>query len=272
MRRKFKEENYDLIHCHWGYNTLFTYNKKIPIVTTYHGSDLQGEIDKFGSLSIKAYVMIFISRLSIYFSYVNIFVSERLARSVPRKTNNFKNHIIPMGFDEKKFIQSDKIKSKSKLGLSKSKKYVLFAGNYSQPVKGYLLAKKVMDFLDESYEMITLDYSPYDSMIDYMNSSDVLLMTSYQEGAPVIVKEAVACGLRVVSTDVGDVKKIIKDISNCFVVKNRNPEEIAAKIIESTSIVSSKIASRKIRSFSSEKMNSKVYELYLIIIRKRKFQ
>ena len=71
---------------------------------------------------------------------------------------------------------------------------MLFAGNYSQNVKGYPLADAVMKILDESFEIIKLDYVPHDDIIYYMNSSEVLLMTSYSEGSPVIIKEALACG------------------------------------------------------------------------------
>ena len=262
LRLLIRTKRYDFIHCHWGFNTIFAYNHKIPIITTYHGSDLQGVIDKSGKLIIKAYVLIFFSRLSTYISKANIFVSERLLRSVPRKIINETNIILPMGYNEKKFRPLNKIESKNKLGLSKKKKYVLFAGNYSQNVKGYLLADEVMKILDESFEIIKLDYAPHDDIIDYMNSSEVLLMTSYSEGAPVIVKEALACGLPVVSTDVGDVKNLIKLYPNCFVVKTRDPQEIASLVIKSTNTKIQNLSFKGITAYTGERMNNKLYKFY----------
>ena len=162
-----------------------------------------------------------------------------------------------MGYNEKKFRPLKKIESKDKLGLNKKKKYVLFAGNYSQNVKGYPLADAVMKILDESFEIIKLDYVPHDDIIYYMNSSEVFLMTSYSEGSPVIIKEALACGLPVVSTDVGDVKKITKLYSNCFVVKTRDPLEIASLVIKSTKTKTENLPFKGITAYTSERLNNK---------------
>ena len=43
----------------------------------------------------------------------------------------------------------------------------------------------------------------------FYSAADVLVLCSLQEGSPTVIKEALACGTPVVSTDVGDVAKII---------------------------------------------------------------
>lgn len=45
----------------------------------------------------------------------------------------------------------------------------------------------------------------------YMNRSDVFLLLSHFEGAPVVITEALACGLPVISTDVGQIKNMIPE-------------------------------------------------------------
>ena len=40
----------------------------------------------------------------------------------------------------------------------------------------------------------------------YLNAADVLLLTSKWEGSPNIVKEAMACNIPAVATEVGDIK------------------------------------------------------------------
>ena len=52
-------------------------------------------------------------------------------------------------------------------------------------------------------------------------------MTSYAEGSPQVIKEAMACGCPIVSVDVGDVKERIQDVEGCFVAKTRDPKELA---------------------------------------------
>lgn len=47
---------------------------------------------------------------------------------------------------------------------------------------------------------------------------DALVCTSLDEGSPNCVKEALACGLSVVSVDVGDVPELLSGLTNCEVV------------------------------------------------------
>jgi glycosyltransferase involved in cell wall biosynthesis len=44
-----------------------------------------------------------------------------------------------------------------------------------------------------------------------MNASDVVLVTSSRESGPMVVKEAAACGVPVVATDVGFVADVLAD-------------------------------------------------------------
>jgi len=55
------------------------------------------------------------------------------------------------------------------------------------------------------------------------------LLTSLHEGSPTVVKEALACGLPVVSVDVGDVAERIEGIEGCHLAV-ATPEDLAAKL------------------------------------------
>jgi glycosyltransferase involved in cell wall biosynthesis len=57
-----------------------------------------------------------------------------------------------------------------------------------------------------------------------------LVFTSFQEGSPNVVKEALACNLPVVSVPVADVPLRLRGISGCEVCGDDQPETIAAAL------------------------------------------
>ena len=62
-----------------------------------------------------------------------------------------------------------------------------------------------------------------------MNAADLLLVTSISETGPIVVKEALSCNCPIVSTNVGDVKSITKNINNCFIT-SYDPKNVGEKM------------------------------------------
>jgi glycosyltransferase involved in cell wall biosynthesis len=62
---------------------------------------------------------------------------------------------------------------------------------------------------------------------DLFSSSVCLVLTSTYEGSPQVIKEAVACGLPVLSFDVGDVKKVLEYEENCIVTNSESEITLA---------------------------------------------
>ncbi len=54
-------------------------------------------------------------------------------------------------------------------------------------------------------------------------------MTSLWEGSPNAIKEAMACNIPIVSTDVGDVKDVIANTKGCY-ISSYDPKEFAHSI------------------------------------------
>ena len=83
LRSLLFKEKFQLVHVHWGQNSIFAFTTKSPLITTYHGSDLQGDVNGNGLVPLKGVVTVFFSRLSTLTSNYNIFVSKRLMNSAP---------------------------------------------------------------------------------------------------------------------------------------------------------------------------------------------
>ena len=204
----------DLIHAHYGLSGLFAnMQRTVPVVTTYHGSDINDR-------AVRP-----LSRLSILLSAFNIFVSWKTLGIISPKD---KYVLIPCGINLEDYPEMDKNQARLGMNLPVKGKYVLFSGAFDNPVKNASLAKEAVSRL-ESVQLIELKGYSRAEVASLLYAADALLMTSLTEGSPQIIKEALACGCPIVSVDVGDVKELTSGISGCFMVE-RDPVSIANAI------------------------------------------
>jgi len=204
----------DLIHAHYGLSGLLAnLQRKIPVITTYHGSDIN---------NIKIFPL---SRLNMILAAHNIFVSKK-NRHKSHQTRN--QSLIPCGVDINLFQPISKVEARQLLNLNADKKYILFAGAFANSVKNPNLAKSAISFFQD-VELIELKgYSRHEVAL-LLNAVDLLLLTSFSEGSPQIIKEAMACNCPIVSVPVGDVEDVISDINGCY-ISSYQPVDIVAKI------------------------------------------
>lgn len=212
--KAIREFRPDIIHAHYGLcGLLANCQRRIPVVTTYHGSDINDPR------------VLRLSKRSIRRSRFNIFVSQKnvvIAR--PRK--DFA--LIPCGISLEDYPVIDKEDARRQMGLEPSAKYVLFAGAFDNPVKNAPLAKEAMRQVPEAV-LLELKGFSRPQVATLMQAVDVFLMTSLTEGSPQVIKEAMACGCPIVSVDVGDVRERIEGIEGCF-LSERDPEALARTI------------------------------------------
>jgi glycosyltransferase involved in cell wall biosynthesis len=116
--------------------------------------------------------------------------------------------ILPMGVDLSKFKPIPKQEACNQLGLSPEKKYIFFPSNPERPVKNFTLAKLAFDLLTrEDVNLLIAKNIPPDKMWLYYNAADIVLVTSFHEGSPNVIKEAMACNTPIISVNVGDVSE-----------------------------------------------------------------
>ena len=65
----------------------------------------------------------------------------------------------------------------------------------------------------------------------YYAAADVLVLTSREEGSPTVIKEALAAGIPVVSTDVGDVAELLKSDIRLGLITKDSPTAVAGGLI-----------------------------------------
>lgn len=214
LRRKIKAFGPDVIHAHYGLSGLLAnLQRRVPVVTTYHGSDINDKI-----------VLPF-SKIAIRLSAWNVFVSRK-TMEIARPMRNYT--LLPCGIDLSEMQLTEKTEARLKMGLAADKRYILFAGAFDNAVKNALLAKQAVEALrDDNAELLELKGYSRDEVTQLMCAADAFLMTSISEGSPQVIKEALACGCPIVSVDVGDVKERVEGLEGCYVAETRDPQTLA---------------------------------------------
>lgn len=214
LRKQVRSSNIDLIHAHYGLSGLLSiFQRKAPVVITFHGSD------------IHIWWVRILSSIAARFAAKSIFVSRNISDKLKIKNSV----IIPCGVDTEKFIELEKRSSREKLGLEKDKNILLFASGFDNEIKNYPLAKKATELIGNGNKLIELKGYNREELILLLNASDLLLLTSFSEGSPQIIKEAMACNCPVVATDVGDIKEVTLGTDGCYLT-SFNPEDVSIKI------------------------------------------
>lgn len=185
---------HDVVHANYGLTApMALAQPNRPVVLSFWGSDLLGNVGR-------------LSRWCARHADAVIVMSGEMADRLDGEC-----HVIPHGIDLELFRPLPRRQARELVGWRDDAKQVLFPYATQKPVKDYPRAERVVDRardrLDEDIVLQTLHDVPHARMPLYLNAADTLLLTSKTEGSPNSVKEALACNLPVVATDVGDVRK-----------------------------------------------------------------
>ena len=271
LRRFIRAERPDIIHAHYGLcGLLANLQRRVPVVTTYHGSDINvPSILRFSKLAMR------LSKANIFVSKRNIALagySEDISvatTTLPFREGYGVGYFLPCGVNIPKPWSELKDQKVEQLTLnqwvqsvlSKDVKNVLFAGAFDNAVKDPELAKAAVEIAQAQIEdnkikensnnqqhrqlesttlranqhpcaiheirLVELKGYTREQVNALMYNCDALLLTSKTEGSPQVIKEAMACGCPIVSVDVGDVAERVSGVEGCYVVRTREPKDIA---------------------------------------------
>ncbi len=158
-----------------------------------------------------------------------------------------------------KMIKGPDILVDTLIKLKKHHPFVLLSG----PARGYV----IQNLKKNKIEHVHIFLNDHSKMPELYQCLDTYLITSREEGGPMALLEAMACGVPVVSTRVGMSNDLIKDGVNGFFA-DFNPENIAAKaikLINNTSLKEKIIDSSKktIMDFDEKKITKRYFnEIY----------
>ena len=253
-KKSIREYNPDIIHAHYGLCGLFAnLQRRVPVVTTYHGSDINDP------------KVFWLSRIAMRLSRFNIFVSKtNLEMANPKKSFA----LIPCGVQLEDYPYVEKDEARRRMGLSRVGRFILFAGAFDNEIKNAPLARDAISLLS-GVNLIELKGYSREQVACLMQAVDALIMTSFTEGSPQVIKEALSCGCPIVSVDVGDVKERIRDVDGCFIAE-RDPKDLAEKISEVISLGKRTDGRRSIEKdgLTNETVAQRIVEVYRNVLSK----
>lgn len=211
-------KRYDLLHAHYAFSGLIARAQFLhPVVLTHHGPEV-----------FRTTYQARVCRIITPLVDRTIVVSEEMKE----KARFSQAIVIPCGIDFDLFKPMPQKQAREELDLPQEKKLVLWAGEYFRPEKRFDIVQEAIARLKTRVpeaELILVSGKPLSAVPKYMNACDVLLLVSDAEGSPMVIKEAMACNLPIVSVPVGDVPQVIGNTPGCYLC-SQDPEDAARKL------------------------------------------
>lgn len=250
-----RKDPFDLIHCHTIYPDGWVGGElakilEVPVVSTVHGSDLLLYPQR--SSSIFQQTKTALQKNDFIFT-----VSHRLEQEAKKIETQLSIQTLYNGFDPTLFFPRSQNEVRKSLNLSTSKKIILFVGNLL-PVKGVDLLLQAFQSIYQQESEVQLHLigdgplrksleslsrrlgtennvffhgrRSYTEIPLWINSADVVVLSSHSEGLPSILLETMGCGKVMVATDVGGIGEILIHEETGLLVPPNNDRLLAESL------------------------------------------
>jgi teichuronic acid biosynthesis glycosyltransferase TuaC len=262
LRAEIRNFQPHLVHAHYGSMTAFVAAcaSNVPLVITFHGSDLNPVP---GDRRLKVLFGHFLSHLAARRASQIICVSPQLVGRLSQVADRV--HDVPCGVNLELFRPMSRDECRRALGWDADEKVVLFNARTDPIGKRLDLAEAAARAAKLQINNLRLHVfvgkTDPDQMPLYYNAADCLLMTSDFEGSPMVVKEALACNLPVVSVDVGDVRARLEGVTPSAIVA-RDPQPLADALVNVVHVNTPSNGRDAIRPYDEEAAARRVVEIY----------
>jgi glycosyltransferase involved in cell wall biosynthesis len=219
--KKISKE-FDLVHAQYGSACAIATStvKDCPKVLSLRGSDWNVHTASLGFLYWHTRLAKLMTQLAVERYDLVIAVSNRMVLDLQQNFPKVRSIALPSPIDVNRFVLVDKEQARLLLGFPNNKeKWVLFtSGDCNNPIKRYSLARQAVDLANAKLGNVRMRVAsglPHSELPLFVAACDLILCTSDNEGWPNSIKEALACNLPFVSTDVSDLRNIADKESTC---------------------------------------------------------
>lgn len=219
--------SYDLVHAQYGSAcAAATSLGQTPLLLTIRGNDWNLHNETFGLTYLHTRLARAMTLASLKRYQMVLCVSQSLCRELKVHVQHdcfIEYHPSPISLSQWPIRREIKPRARPPYR-------VLFTANcLSDPIKRLGLLRKAVEIASRRLGKIELVYAngvSHSQMPGLVSTCDAVACTSETEGWPNSIKEALACGLPFVSTDVSDLREIAEIDSSCRITK-ANPEAFA---------------------------------------------